>query len=365
METYGSHFPTRLVPDTQLQSGTDLCSPAVGPWADLCPSVCRDGSYGWDSGLGSVMHCTRALARIAQNSNHNPPPLPLCPVSPHSAGCYTGPRSPALVRVCKHVCVCPYVCVRMCASVHVLKCFREQAAQECRGWTGRGLCLGVPPQGCVEAGGAEAAGRAYGPGSVWGMLFLTYFISCFNTCECPEIKNCEVPMRVNRIAGIETIFLSWKQGCSPSHVTASFPVCPSWSSPDSPSSVSPASGGGDSDEGLSLAAPLRSAQIPGSLGLLAVWFPERLLRTSGGAAPGARDLVLPKSGGKGWQQRPSCFRIGFLDQHHPWRSPEDRYSPQRFQRQHWSSSWLLVSQALLCALAIGIQTLAPAQMGRT
>lgn len=183
METYGSHFPTRLVPDTQLQSGTDLCSPAVGPWADLCPSVCRDGSYGWDSGLGSVMHCTRALARIAQNSNHNPPPLPLCPVSPHSAGCYTGPRSPALVRVCKHVCVCPYVCVRMCASVHVLKCFREQAAQECRGWTGRGLCLGVPPQGCVEAGGAEAAGRAYGPGSVWGMLFLTYFISCFNTCE--------------------------------------------------------------------------------------------------------------------------------------------------------------------------------------
>ena len=68
---------------------------------------------------------------------------------------------------------------------HIIKCFREKAAQD-TGWRGPGLGQG-PSLGCAGAGGAEATGSACCPGIVWGMLFLTYFISCFNTCEYPEI----------------------------------------------------------------------------------------------------------------------------------------------------------------------------------
>lgn len=121
----------------------------------------------------------------------HPPHVPLSPVSPHSRPWLHRASEPSLVHLCTHVYA--HTWVQKCVSVHVLECFREQAAQERGGWTGRGPCLGVPPEGRVEVAGAEATGRAYCPGSVWGMLFLTDFISCFNTCECPGIKNCGSP----------------------------------------------------------------------------------------------------------------------------------------------------------------------------
>lgn len=78
---------------------------------------------------------------------------------------------------------------------------------------GHGLCLGgaVPPRSVLGQVGQrpqeEPAAQEWGPGVGWGgetgTLFLTYFISCFNTFECLETKSCEVPVRASGFPGVE------------------------------------------------------------------------------------------------------------------------------------------------------------------
>lgn len=172
-----------------------------------------------------------------------------------------------------HLCACVRMCggVHVCGRVQVIKCFREKA--QGTGWRGPGLGQGPSP-GCAGAGGAEATGSACCPGIVWGMLFLSHFISCFNTCEYPEIL-----LTLTLLTPHENEQVCWDRNPAPpaclGAVGASLALgpCPSPSSPCTevrlqaqdwhPCLVSPASWGTAPDEGGLLYDLLRPPGSPG------------------------------------------------------------------------------------------------------
>lgn len=134
------------------------------------------------------------------------------PGSQHSpaAGLPARGAEPSPVHSCVPACVLTYECVLTCTqgSTH----FRGEAAgvqglDGARAVSGGGGSSEVS----VGTGGAEATGRACCPGvgpgggvgGGTGTLFLTYFISCFNTFECLETKSCEVPVRASGFPGVE------------------------------------------------------------------------------------------------------------------------------------------------------------------
>lgn len=122
-------------------------------------------------------------------------------------------------------------------------------------------------------------------------------------------------MRLSRFPGVETLpnCLSWRCGCFLGYEPHPSPVdpCTEWvrmPRTDTPVSCLPCSMGGAPEEGpqAHLAPSLSLGSLNPFLGSL-----EGLPWEPG-------DLMLPKSEGGRCQRRPSCFRTGFLDPHHPW-----------------------------------------------
>lgn len=134
------------------------------------------------------------------------------PGSQHSpaAGLPARGAEPSPVHSCVPACVLTYECVLTCTqgSTH----FRGEAAGV-QGLDGARAVSGgaVPPRSVLGQVGQrpqeEPAAQEWGPGVGWGgetgTLFLTYFISCFNTFECLETKSCEVPVRASGFPGVE------------------------------------------------------------------------------------------------------------------------------------------------------------------
>ena len=128
-------------------------------------------------------------------------------------------------------------------------------------------------------------------------------------------------MRLSRFPGVETLpnCLFWRCGCFLGWEPHLSPVdpCTEWvrmPRTDTPVFCLPCFMGGAPEEGgLSFMGPQGHLASSLSLGSL-----NPLLGSLEGLPWEPGDLMPPKSEGGRCQRRPSCFRTGFLDPHHPW-----------------------------------------------